>query len=115
MPPLDPDPRSDPSGKAKANPIRDVVSLIAVAVFLLLALAVAWWITQSTGAFLAVGAVFVLVLILVFAFVAATTGIIKGTALERILLKVLEKIPVLSRLAPEHPQQSEKRQPGPAP
>jgi small GTP-binding protein len=75
--------------------VYEALGLLAGVAVLALTLSVVWSITQSTVAFIAIGAVAVLLVLAVFALVAANAKILKGTQLERILQDVLKKVPQL--------------------
>ena len=65
------------------------------------ALTVAWQYITSLWAFALIAIVAVLMVVLAFSFIAVISGEIKGTAFERLVIAVLEKLPLLRNFLPK--------------
>lgn len=96
---------SKPTGSAIIKAVGQIVTLLAaIAGFIVVlggVVGLVWYFSESMTAVITVGLLTVLVLVAVLAFVAATTGIFRGTQLERLLLAVLEKTSLLPGLLGE--------------
>ena len=68
------------------------------------ALTVAWQYITSVWAFALIATVAVLMVVLAFSFIAVISGEIKGTAFERLVIAVLEKLPLLRNFLPKQDQ-----------
>ena len=65
------------------------------------ALTVAWQYITSVWAFALIATVAVLMVVLAFSFIAVFSGVIAGTAFERLVIAVLEKLPLLRNFLPK--------------
>lgn len=88
----------EPHANETRGAISVVIALLAAVGGLTLVLGLVWKMTESTVALVAISITAVLVLVLVLAYVAASTHILRGTQLERVLLGVLDKVSVLAAL-----------------